>query len=162
MAVTTQESTEYANLSASPPVIQNKQVLGGKVEIVMVTHDQSGVGDAGSSVAIARLPAGRVRLLGALSNLYINWTASSQTLDAGWDAYTDFSGAAVVADPDGLDDGLDVDTVGSFALGSVAAVLAVGSTKVFESQSGVVLRLTAVGALADGDDVAGFIAYIAD
>lgn len=161
MAVTTQESTEYANLTASPPTIQDKTVLGGQVAIAYFTHDQSGAGDATSSVAVVKLPAGRVRILGAMSNVYVNWTTASATLDCGWDAYTDFGGATVAADANGIDDGVSVDSAGSISLGS--ALTATGSTKVFESREGVVLRLTSQDtAIADGDDAVGYIAYVAD
>jgi hypothetical protein len=69
------------------------------------THDQSAAGDATSSVAIVKLPAGRVRLLLGASMVYVNWTTASATIDIGWDAYTGFDGVAVVADPDGLVNG---------------------------------------------------------
>jgi len=161
MAVTTQEATEYTNLTATPPTIQDKTVLGGQVAIAYFTHDQSGAGDATSSVAVVKLPAGRVRILGAMSNVYVNWTTASATLDCGWDAYTDFGGTAVAADPDGIDDGVSVDTAGSISLGS--ALTATGNTKVFESQSGVTIRLTSQDvAIADGNDAVGYIAYVAD
>lgn len=161
MAVTTQEGTEYGLLNASPPTVQNKQVLGGKVEIAMITAAQSGLGDAGSSVAVAKLPAGRVRLIGPMSNLYVNWTTASATMDVGWDAYEDFGGATVAADPNGIDDGINVEAAGHQSLGS--AVLAAGGTKVFESKEGVTIRLTSADvAIADTNTVAGYIAYIAD
>ena len=161
MAVTTQESTQYTAQTASPPTIQDKAMIGGRVKIAYFAHAQSGVGDAGSSGAAIKLPAGRVRLLGAMSNVYVNWTASSQTMDVGWDAYTDFGGTTVAADPDGLDDGVSVATAGEFDIGSVLAATG-ASSKVFESQEGVTLRFTAVAALADGDDLIGYVAYVDD
>ena len=161
MAVTSQEGTEYALLNTSPPTIQNKQVLGGKVEIAYISHTQSGLGDATSDVAVAKLPAGRVRLLGPMSSVYVNWTTAVATMDVGWDAYTDFGGAAVAASINGIDDGINVETAGYQTLGS--AVVAAGGTKVFESQSGVTIRFTSTDvALAASSTVAGYIAYIAD
>ena len=127
------------------------------------THDQVGTGDTGSSVALCELPAGRVRVLASLSRAYVNWTTSSATLDLGWDAYTDLNGDAVAADPDGLVDGLSVDTVGFFTLeGAIAANLLTGGTYVFESKEGVVIRATATdNAQVAGDDLVGYIAYVA-
>ena len=74
MAVTTQESTQYTAQTASPPTVQEKATIGGRVKIAYFEHDQSGVGDAGSSIAAIKLPAGRIRVLGAMSSVYVNWT----------------------------------------------------------------------------------------
>lgn len=161
MAVTTQESTEYTNLTASPPTVQDKTVLGGQVALAYFTHAQVGAGDATSSVAVAKLPAGRVRIIGPMSSVYVNWTTTSATLDAGWDAYTDLGGTTVVADPNGIDDGVDVDTAGFQTLGGI--LTATGGTKVFESKDGVTVRLTSEDtAIIAGDDAVGYIAYVAD
>ena len=161
MAITLQESTEYTNLTASPPVIQDKTILGGQIAYAMFTATQSGVGDATSSFAVVKLPAGRVRLLGLSSHMHVNWVTAVATMDVGWDAYEDFSGATVVADPNGIDDGIDVDAVGFQTMG--ALLTGTGSTKVFESKEGVVIRLTSQDvALADGDTAIGYIAYSAE
>jgi hypothetical protein len=162
MAVTTQESTQYANTYTTRPVVMNNTTdVHGRMRIAYFEHTQSGAGDATSSVAVAKLPPGRVRLLGALSNVYVNWTTASATMDAGWDAYTELDGTAVVADPNGLDDGIDVDAAGATALGSVLASAA--SSKVFESKEGVTIRLTSQDvALAASSAVAGYIVYVQD
>lgn len=163
MAVTTQESTEYANIYTTKPQVMNATSdWHGRVRIAYFSHTQSGAGDAGSSVAAVTLPPGRVRLLGPLCNIRINWTTASATLDAGWDAYTDLSGTAVVADPDGLDDGIDVESAVSIPLGTVAAVAATGGTKVFESKDGITIRLTSPGVLAASSTAVGFVAYVLD
>ena len=112
MAVTTQKSTEYTNATANPVVQNPVHDYHGRVRIAYFTHDQDGAGDAGSSVALCSLPAGKVRVLLSSSNAYVNWTTSSATLDLGWDAYTNTDGNAVAADADGLVDGLDVNTAG--------------------------------------------------
>ncbi len=161
MPITTQNSTEYGNSIATPPVIQDAQVMMGKVRIASFSHTQSGAGSIGSSVALAKLPAGKVRLLGLLTGAYVNWTTASATLDFGWDAYTDINGVAVAADPNGLDDGLNVDTAGNVTMGSILA--AAGSQKVFESSDGVVIRATSADVvLADTNTIAGYIAYVVE
>ena len=102
-------------------------------------------------------------MLGSLSRVYCNWTTSSATLDLGWDAYTDKDGDAVAADPDGMVDGLSVDTVGYFTLeGALAGIKATGGTYTFESQGGVVIRATSPTAMVDGDDLVGYIIYVVD
>jgi|TARA_R110000787_G_scaffold31975_4_gene84617 hypothetical protein len=164
MAVTTEKSTEYTNATATPVVNNNTTEQHGRVRIAFFTHTQSGAGDATSSVALCKLPPGRVRVLASLSRAYVNWTTSSATLDLGWDAHTNLSGTAVVADPNGLIDGLAVDTVGFQTLeGAVAANLLTGGTYVLESKDGVVIRATSQDtAIASGDDLVGYICYVLD
>lgn len=163
MAVTTQKSTEYTNATATPVTLNEANVYHGRVRIAYFTHDQDGVGDAGSSVALCSLPAGKVKVLLKSSSAYVNWTTSSATLDLGWDAYTDINGDAVAADTDGLVDGLDVDTVGYQTLeGALAGIKATGGTYTFESQSGVVIRATSPTAMVDGDDLVGYLLYVVD
>ena len=161
MAVTTQKSTEYTNATANPVVQNAVHDYHGRVRIAYFTCDQDGAGDAGSSVALCALPAGKVRVLLASSSAYVNWTTGSATLDLGWDAYTNTDGTAVTADPDGLVNGLDVDTAGYQTFG--AGTTATGGTHLFESQGGVVLRATSQDqALASGDDLVGYIMYVVD
>ena len=161
MAVTTQKSTEYTNATANPVVQNAVHDYHGRVRIAYFTHDQDGAGDAGSSVALCSLPAGKVRVLLASSSAYVNWTTGSATLDLGWDAYTTTDGTSVAADPDGLVNGLDVDTAGYQTFG--AGTTATGGTSLFESQVGVVLRATSQDqALASGDDLVGYIMYVVD
>lgn len=138
MAVTTQKSTEYTNATATPVTMNDANVYHGRVRIAHFTHDQDGAGDATSSVALCSLPAGKVKVLLSSSNAYCNWTTGSATLDLGWDAYTNISGTAVAADPDGLLNGLNVDTVGYQNFG--ADQTATGGAYTFETQGGVVIR----------------------
>ncbi|MEW5705083.1 MAG: hypothetical protein AB1781_10950, partial [Pseudomonadota bacterium] len=86
------------------------------------------------------------------------------TLDLGWDAYTAMDGTTIAADPNGLIDGLSVDTVGFQTLeGAIAANLLTGGTYVFESKSGVVIRATSQDtAIADGDNLVGYLVYVVD
>lgn len=160
MAVTTQNSTEYAKVvNATGKLEPNEQF--GRVRVAYFAHNQSGAGDATSSAALCKLPAGKIRLLASQSKAYVNWTTASATLDLGWDAYTDLNGTAVAADANGIDDGVNVDTAGFQTFGS--ALTATGGTKVFESQEGVVIRATSQDtAIADGDDLAGFLLYVVD
>jgi hypothetical protein len=163
MAVTTQNSTEYANSIASPLVTTDTVTAKGKLRSLAFTHDQDGVGDAGSFVVIGKLPPGRVKIIGGLSQFYCNFTAGSQTIDIGWQAYEDLDGTAVALDVDGMIDGLDVDAVGYFTMqGNTAATKLLGGNHTFTSKAGVVITVKAIGALADGDDLAGVITYIVD
>lgn len=160
MATTSQESTQYANAYTTRPVVNNPPTdLTGKLRIAYFTHTQSGAGDATSDVAAVRLPPGRVRLLGLLSSIYVNWTTASATIDIGWAAYVDFAGDAVAADPNGLDDGVSVETAGAVPVGTV--LVAANNSKVFESQGGVTILLTSQDEiLADASTAKGYVIYV--
>jgi hypothetical protein len=164
MAVTTQNSTEYANTIAVPPVNNNTTEDHGRMRIMFFTCLQDGAGDATSSVILGKLPPGRVRVLASLSRAYVNWTTSSAALDLGWDAYTAMDGSTTAADADGLINGLSVDTVGFQTMeGAIAANLLTGGTYVFESKSGITIRATSQDtAIATGDDLVGYLAYVLD
>jgi len=161
MAVTTQNSTEYAATLATPLVKAGAVSNTGKVRTLAFSFNQDGVGDAGSKIVLGKLPAGTVKIIGGLSRFYCNITASSATIDIGWQAYENTSGTTVAADPDGMVDGLDVDTVGYQTMeGNTAATKLLGGNHTFSSKDGVVIEITSVAALADDDDVDGVISYI--
>jgi hypothetical protein len=165
MGVTTQYSEQYDYAYVDvPAVMLATSEMHGRVRCAYVKCTQSGAGDATSSVALFKLPPGRVRFLGALSRAYVNWTTGSATLDLGWDAYTAMDGTTTSADPNGLVDGLDVDAVGFRTFeGAIAANLLLGGTYLFESKDGVVIRATSQDtAIADGDDLVGCFFYVID
>ena len=161
MAVTTQKGNEVTNLDAVPSVVAETTKLHGRLRFAYFSHTQSGAGDATSSVEIARLPAGSVRVLGAMCKIKHNWTTSSATMDIGWDAYTDLDGDSVAADPNGMDDGLNVDSAGTVS--TICTVLTTDNTKLFESKGKVSIRLTSQDvALAASSTVYGYLVYVVD
>lgn len=167
MAVTTQESTQYANVFTTVPAVMNKTSdLHGRLRVAYVSHTQSGAGEATSSVALVKLPPGTVRLLLPMCHFYVNWTTASATIDIGWDAYTGLDGVAVAANPDGLLDGLSVesaDVIGFEELTTLAGLAATGYTKEFSSKDGVVIRATSQDvAIADTDTLVGCLYYVVD
>jgi hypothetical protein len=170
MAVTTQYGTEYTSVyQSATPSLMPTSTWGGRVRSMFFSHTQDGAGDAGSSVALVQLPPGTVRLLLPYCTIYANWTTASATLDLGWDAYTDLNGDTVAADPDGLINGISVDSAGVFAFeeltasAGAGATTATGYTKVFSSKDPVVIRATSTDtAIADGDLITGILLYVAD
>ena len=68
----------------------------------------SSAGDATSTATLVKLPAGKVRLILPLSYIGASALGSSRTMDLGWQAYVNDAGTTVAADPNGLDDGIDV------------------------------------------------------
>jgi|TARA_R100001163_G_C4954558_1_gene120908 hypothetical protein len=163
MAVTTQNSTEYAATLATPLVKASARSNTGKLRTLAFSFNQDGVGDAGSIIVLGKLPAGRVKIIGGLSRFYCNIVASSATIDIGNQAYTDTDGNTVAEDVDSMVDGLDVDTAGYFTMeGNTAAQKLLGGNHKFNSKDGVVIQIKSIAALANDDDVDGVITYVLD
>lgn len=163
VALAVTESTQIANINAVPSVKLAPVEHHGRIRVAFFDWANGLVaGDAGGVIDIIKLPAGRVRLLGRLSSIYHDMTTGSNTIDIGWKAYVDLDAADVAADPNGLDDGVSVETAGTINIGTVAAVLAVCGQKLFESQEGVILTVTSVGIVAASDVMQGHLAYVLD
>lgn len=160
MAVTTQNSTQYARTVATPPTHNSTHEWHGRVRSMFFEHTQSGAGDAGSIVRAVRLPAGSVRLILPLSRIAFSAFGAARTLDIGWEAYTDDNGDAVAADPNGLDDGVDVSSAGSINPGGTVGT---HETYLFQSQDGVVITLqTNDGTIPDAATLDGYLIYVQD
>ena len=170
MAVTTQLSDQY-KLRFSTTESELGAVYPSEVNAFkkaeFFTHTQSGAGDATSSVALCKLPAGRCRLLMPESWIQFGWDTASATVDLGWDAYTGADNASVAADPDGILNGLAIDTEDLYGFEEFTASLGTGITaaggfsRLFESRDGVVIRATSQDvALADADYLAGCLTYL--
>jgi hypothetical protein len=165
MPATTENSAQYEALYGSSLSTVYPTEVHGVVRSMYVTHTQSAAGDATSSVALCKLPAGRVRLLLPECYFYVNWTTASATIDLGWDAYISLTdGSTVTADPNGLIDGLSVDTadvIGFEELTTLAGLATSAYTKLFESRFGVVIRATSEDtAIAQNDTISGVIKYM--
>jgi hypothetical protein len=163
MAVTNESSTEFTNQNATPPTIMDSIDNGGRVRFAKVTFTQgAAAGDANSTIDLIELPAGKVRFLGNMSSLVFSAFGAARVLDIGWLAYTDQNGTAVVADADGLDDGIDVSAAGRVTLGTNTAVTS-GDSLVFQSRGPVTLQATVLGGtIPAAATVEGVIAYTFD
>ena len=135
-------SEQVTKLDAVPAEVLPVDEHHGKVRHARFDYSQVAEGAIGTIIQLCKLPAGRIRLLGRESNLYTSALGTGVTLDVGWAAYVDFAGDAVAADPDGIDDGLDVAAAGVKRLGSVAALLAEAESIVGESQEGIIIIAT--------------------
>ena len=149
-------STQLTNIRATPPVALAVSDHSGKLRIAYFDYTHGIV--AGTAADVIHL----VRIVGRLSAIYHNMTTGGNTVDIGWEAHTDLDGSTVAADPDGLDDGISVETAGTILVGTVAAVAALGGNKLLNSQTGFNIILTSVGIPAASDVVAGHIAYVMD
>jgi len=161
MAVTTEQSTEYALTQAVPAKVPASHQLHGRMRIAFFAFTQgSSAGDATSTATLVKLPAGKVRLMNRLSYIGFSALGASRTLDLGWQAYTDDNGDAVAADPNGLDDGVDVSSAGSVIPGGT---IGTHETKLFESQAGVVIDAQINdGTIPAAATLMGHLVYVVD
>lgn len=155
-------SDQMTNVLAVPSVALDACDHHARLRCAKFSKLWAAAGSSGDTVQLVKLPAGRVRFIGKLSYCYHNLTEGSQTVDIGWAAYVNLAGTTVVADPDGLDDGVSAETAGCINMGTVAAVAAVGYMKTFESQTGVIITLTSVGTPGSADYIYGDIVYALD
>jgi hypothetical protein len=165
MAVEIQNSVEYANQIAHPPVEMEANYFYGKIRLYRFSFTQNAnVGDIASIQKLVRLPAGKINLIGPLSWFKNSAYTATATIDIGWEAYRDKSGAVVAADQDGLVDGhlATASQTVSFTnptTGVAGVGLATDLTKTFESSSGVVITAqNLVATIPAGATMKGFIA----
>jgi hypothetical protein len=134
----TTNSTQYANAVAAPPVLNDANLWNGKMRFFEFDYTQSGAGSIGDDVRLIKLPAGKVRVVLPLSRIAHSAYGAARTADLGWHAYTGSDGTAVAADPNGLDDGVDISAAGNYnPVGTVGGA----ETYLFDSLDGVVIAL---------------------
>lgn len=97
MAVTTENSTQYANTVATP-VVKNAPYDAGTCKVFYFSHTQAAQGDANSLVNLVKLPAGKYRIALAQSVIATSDLGGSTTLSVGHTGYTKYDGTAVTAD----------------------------------------------------------------
>lgn len=110
MAVTTENSTQYANTVATPPVKNAAYDAGGTLKAFYFSHTQAVEGDANSLVNLVKLPAGKYRILLDQSVIATSDLGTGNTMDVGHTGYTNVDGTAVTADEDAFISAVDVAT----------------------------------------------------
>ncbi|MCU7888887.1 MAG: hypothetical protein KZQ66_13120 [Candidatus Thiodiazotropha sp. (ex Lucinoma aequizonata)] len=159
MAITKQHSKQYKDAYIDGDSKNYTTDMAGRVRIIFFDFEQKGAGDQGSSFIICKLPAGRVRLL-SRSSIIFGTTVTSNTLTIGWDAYNNASNHEVAASVDGV--GFSK-SAGTAAMGYHLGNNKEGGTKLFESQAGVSIRaISKIGAIADTNEIKGYLMYVVD
>lgn len=159
--MTQEKSTQIENLEAQPPIGIPTTDWKGALRIMRFEFRQGGVaGVAGSLAELVKLPAGNIRVFLHLSRVNFGAMGAGRTMDVGWLAYETPGGTAVVADPNGLDDGIGVASAGSVA---PTGTLGGDETLLFESKSGVVLTAQVNdGTLPANATIGGYFIYVQD
>lgn len=162
MAITTENSTQYANTVAEPRVMNPTHEAHGRMRIARFSFTQgAAAGDAGSTARLVRLPKGKVRVFLILSRVAHSALGAGRTLDLGWEAYhADDGSGQVAADPNGLDDGVDVAGAGAF---TPAGTIGADETRLFASLDGVVITAQVNdGTIPAGATLDGYLVYVMD
>ncbi|MBO6784455.1 MAG: hypothetical protein JJ899_14465 [Alphaproteobacteria bacterium] len=162
MAITTENSTQYGNTVADPRVMNPTQEAHGRLRVARFNFTQgASAGDAGSIARLVRLPKGKVRVILPLSRVAFSALGASRTLDMGWEAYrTDEGSGEVAADPNGMDDGVDVSSAGAVVPGGTVGG---DETVLFESLDGVVLTAQINdGTIPAAATLDGYLVYVMD
>ena len=157
MATTAQSSVQVSNADAVPVVRNHAVDISGKLRVAYFNSVQSGAGDAGSTVELARLPKGRIRIFHDLSRIAFSAFGASRTLNVGLEAYTDIAGDAVAADASALASAVDVSSAGTAKLSEADDI---AQNTLVISQGGVSVNATvAGGTIPDAATLDGWIVY---
>lgn len=164
MSITTQNSTEYANVAVtSPPVRNRPDQQHGRVRIATFTFTQSGAGDIASLFNLCTIKAGRGRIIKNLCGISTSAWGASATLNIGHTGWTKTDGTSQAASVDVLLDDKDVSSA------VINAPLGVGTNAddsgflVFDSRTDIVIQGKVAGAVVPDAAIAeGWIAYVID
>lgn len=157
MAVTNESSAQYTKQSTVGEVLDHP--YHGRVKAMTFEFTQgSAAGDANSTAKLIELPAGKLIVLTALSQIRVSALGSSRVMDVGYDAYVKLDGTPVVADPDYFVTVADVASGGTVAFTeSTTANLG----QYLESDKGIVVKATVTGGtIPAGATIKGVILYV--
>lgn len=142
--MTTQNSTQYANQIAIPPVIMEAEQFYGKLRVIKYNFTQAtGTGTIGSVARLVKLPAGKLMLCAGQSQCKVAGLTTAATISLGYAQYRLQSGAIQTASAAAISSGVAVLAAGTTFI--PGAALADG-TITFSSMSGVTLIATTGGA----------------
>jgi hypothetical protein len=159
MAVTTEKSAQINNAEAAPVVLNDNVDVYGKLRVAVFDFTQgAAAGDATSTMDLAVLPHGNIRILPELSHIAFSAFGASRTLDIGFLAYTDWKSAAVVADPNYFATAIDVSSAGA---AKFSEALTAPAKPQYRSKDGLTVQATvAGGTIPAGATLTGFIVYV--
>jgi len=161
MAVTTESSSQIGKQDGTPPTMLDTRDLHGRVRFARFDFTQgAAAGDAASIQRLIKIPAGKVRVLLALSRIANSDFGAARTLDLGWEAYTKNNGVAVAVNFAGLDAAQAVTPAGAYApTGTVGG----DETFEFDSDKGVnICSRVAGGTIPAAATIKGYLAYVVD
>lgn len=165
MAITNEKSAELTLVTGTPASMVEVFKWHGRLRVATFKHTQgAAAGDIGSTADLVKLPAGSVRVIGALSKIYFRGNTALTTMDVGTRAFKKLDGTTNAE--------LATAYVSAFAVGAGTvntpldeAVANAGTfhDTVHQSQDGVTIFAKVAGAVwAVGAVTEGFIVYVLD
>jgi hypothetical protein len=153
MAVTEENSTQVGRSLSVPPEMNDAQEDGGRARIKAFDFTQgAAAGDANSVQVLAKMPAGKVRVLRAV--LVCSAFGASRVLSLGHGAYKNASNATVVRDEDKFAASIDV---------SGAATKTAEINTVIDNRGGFLfLAQVTGGTIPAGATLNGYVEYVVD
>lgn len=163
MAVTAEKSTQVTNQEAANAHLEPNEA-SGRLRIGYFDFTQgAAAGDANSTVDLAYMPAGRVRVISKLSFITCSAFGSARTLNIGYTAHTDQAGDSVNADEDAVADGLDVSAAADLQMGLSTAAGVAATTLLLNGRDRVLLQAKCLGGtLPAAATLNGFFVYVND
>lgn len=143
MAITNEESTQVANKSATPPVLNDVCDDRARMRCKRFGFTQgAAAGDAGSTAVLINIPPGKLNIHAALSRIAFSAFGAARTLSIGHSGYTKPDGTVVAAAPGALKAGLDVAAAGS---ADMTGVVGGDETLQIDSKTGTTILATVAG-----------------
>lgn len=160
MAVTAQKSDQIDRETARPVTIANPADDHAKLRTAYFNFAQSGAGDADSTIDLARLPSGRVRVYAGLSRVSHSAFGASRTLDIGHAGYKQPDDTDIAADEDALHADANVATASGF---TPSGATGDGEMFAYDAAAPVLFKAKVEGGtIPDGATLEGFIVYAVD
>lgn len=158
-------SEQYTGKYRTQPVVEQYRHRNwlNPIRYAVFTYTQAGNGTIDDFLYLVKVP-GDARIIIPECYFYFSAWAATTLLDVGWAAHEDKMGQAVVADFDGLVDGLDIDAAGIYhgglLNGAFVSVPALFHHQ-FDARGEVdIVAQFRVAAPTDTDSLQGAIAYI--
>lgn len=142
MAIENEQSTQVANATSTPPVMNDTYEDGGRLRAKRFNHTQSVAGDAGSTVDMVKIPPGKWMVHLDMSRIAFSAFGASRVLDVGHTGYTKPDGTAVAAAAAAFVNDLDVSSAGNAKL---TGVVGGDETFVINSKNGTTIQAQVAG-----------------
>jgi len=157
-------STQWSNAYITRPSGHN-YAYGARGRVLPFDYTQVLVGTIADTILLGKLPPQSTLLMLESAFWFTTFTATA-TIDIGWAAYTDVDGVAVVADPDGLIDGVLLTTASTWAGGMLLLSTPddsapITNRKVFNNRDEITIFATIlIAAPGVGATLNGYFNYI--
>jgi len=160
MAASTPTSSIQYDNESSGGAVKTAATNHGVLHMYKCTYVFTGAGNP-TAFPIGMLPAGSITVFPALSWLNCDDAAATADLDVGYGAFVNEDGTAVVADPNGWFDSVDIGTAAKYIPWTgTGGILTTGPVQ-YNSKEGIPVTISSDTADQEvGDVVDVYVAYV--